>query len=208
MRPFVTLTYAQSLDGCIALRGQRTALSGPESLKMTHQLRADHDAILIGIGTVLIDNPSLTVRLVEGSHPQPIVLDSHLRIPLTASLLNQTNRPLWLAVTEPEPSRVVEMETAGVRVIRLPADSAGRVSLPDLLDRLGQLGIKRLMVEGGAQVIQSFLEQRFANKLIVTIAPRLLGGLNAIQSLTQPLDLRHANYRQLGADLILEADLA
>jgi len=76
-RPLVTLSYAQSLDGCIAARpGQPLAVSGPLSLTLTHQLRAAHDAILVGIGTVLADNPRLTVRLVEGQHPQPVVVDS------------------------------------------------------------------------------------------------------------------------------------
>lgn len=175
---------------------------------MTHQLRADHDAILVGIGTVLIDDPSLTVRLVKGSHPQPIVLDSHLRIPLTASLLNQANRSLWLAVTDPEPGRAAAVEAAGGRVIRLPSDSAGRIVLSDLLDTLGELGIKRLMVEGGAQVIQSFLTQCLVNRIVITIAPRFLAGLNAVQTLPKPLSLNNVTYRQLGPDLIVAGDLA
>lgn len=207
MRPFVTLTYAQALDGSLARPGQTTTLSGPEALHLTHQLRASHDAILIGIGTVLIDDPKLTVRLVDGPHPQPIVLDSRLRIPLTASLLNQAQRSPWLAVTDPEPGRAAEVEAAGARVLRLPSDNAGRIALPALLDTLTQLGIKRLMVEGGAQVIQSFLEQRLANHLVITLAPRFLGGLPAVQTLATPLDLFNVRYRQLGADLIVEADL-
>src|SRR3989304_8693232 len=76
-RPLVTLSYAQSLDGCIAARaGERLALSGPESMRLTHRLRAAQDAILVGIGTVPADNPRLTVHLVQGQDPQPIVLDS------------------------------------------------------------------------------------------------------------------------------------
>ena len=85
-RPFVTLSYAQSLDGCIAAkRGQPLALSGPQSLTLTHQLRSAHDAIMVGIGTLLADNPRLTVRLVEGRDPQPVVLDSRLRFPSEAN---------------------------------------------------------------------------------------------------------------------------
>src|SRR5512133_2370683 len=87
-RPLVTLSYAQSLDGSLAAqRGTPLALSGPQSMELTHRLRAAQDAILVGIGTVLSDNPRLTVRLVEGSQPQPVILDSHLRFPLNANLL-------------------------------------------------------------------------------------------------------------------------
>ena len=85
--PFVTLSYAQSLDGSIAARrGEALGLSGPESLRLTHRLRSMHDAILVGIGTVLSDNPRLTVRLVNGQNPRPIVVDSRLRIPLNCRL--------------------------------------------------------------------------------------------------------------------------
>lgn len=207
MRPFVTLTYAQSLDGCLALPGQRIFLSGPESQTYTHQLRASHDAILIGVGTVLVDNPQLTVRLVDGPHPQPIVLDSHLRTPPTAALLNHPTKRPWLAATQPPLDRAVALEACGARIFRLPANLAGQVSLPALLDKLGEEGIQRLMVEGGAQVINAFLEQKLANKLIVTIAPKLLGGLRAVQKLSAPRELQDATYRQLGNDMVVEAEL-
>src|SRR5205823_12555295 len=97
-RPFVTLSYAQSVDGSIAARpGQPLALSGALSMTLTHQLRAAHDAILVGIGTVLADNPRLSVRLVEGKDPQPIVADSRLRLPLSANLLYQHPLSPWIA---------------------------------------------------------------------------------------------------------------
>src|SRR4051794_24685033 len=87
-RPIVTLAYAQSLDGSIATAARRPlALSSQPALKLTHQLRAEHDAILVGIGTVLADDPLLTVRLVNGPNPVPVVLDSRLRLPSTARLL-------------------------------------------------------------------------------------------------------------------------
>ncbi len=89
-RPLVSLCYAQSLDGSLAARGGKTLrLSGPESMALTHRLRAAHDAILVGIGTILADNPSLTVRYAAGKNPQPVILDSSLRFPLNANLLYQ-----------------------------------------------------------------------------------------------------------------------
>jgi 3,4-dihydroxy 2-butanone 4-phosphate synthase/GTP cyclohydrolase II len=111
--PRVTLTYAQSLDGCIAARrGEPYLLSGPESKRMTHQLRAAHSAILVGIGTVLADNPRLTARVAGGENPQPVVLDSRLRLPLDARLL-QTGSP-WIATTySADPQRCALLAQAG-----------------------------------------------------------------------------------------------
>ena len=206
-RPFVTLSYAQSLDGSLAaVPGQPLALSGPESMTYTHQLRAAHDAILVGIGTVLADDPRLTVRLAPGPQPQPVVLDSRLRFPLDASLLRHP-RPPWIAATgRADPARQAALEAAGAQVVRLPTDDAGRVHLPALLDTLRDAGIKTLMVEGGSAVITSFLSARLADRLALTLAPRMLGGLRAVAA---PCDLRLQNvtYRTLGIDLIVEADV-
>src|SRR4029079_2712702 len=96
-RPFVTLAYAQSVEGRFAIaRGLRSALSGPESLRFTHALRAGHDGILVGVGTVLADDPELRVRLVEGRDPQPVIVDSHLSTPAGARLLARTP---WIGTT-------------------------------------------------------------------------------------------------------------
>ena len=103
-RPFVTLAYAQSVDGSISIaRGQRSALSGPESLRFTHALRAGHDGILVGVGTVVADDPELRVRLVDGRDPQPIIVDSHLRTPVGAKLLAQMGRQPWIGTTQSSP---------------------------------------------------------------------------------------------------------
>ena len=140
-RPFVTLSYAQSLDGSIAARpGEQFILSGDSAARFTHQLRAHHDGVLVGIGTVLADDPQLTVRLVEGENPQPVILDSHLRMPPGARLLKSHNP--WIAITDQADSRrVSEFEDQGIHILNLPADSEGKVSLPDLLVHLDQAGI-------------------------------------------------------------------
>ncbi|MEK7441655.1 MAG: RibD family protein [Chloroflexota bacterium] len=204
MRPFVTLTYAQSIDGSIAARdGSPIRLSCNESMKMTHELRASHDAILVGVNTVINDDPNLTLKNVNGVNPQPIVLDSTLRTPLTARLLKHPTHPLWVAASDPDPQRQTQLETLGARIIRVDSDSDGRANLVSLLDQLGELGIKRLMVEGGAQVIRSFLAQHVADRLVITIAPQLINGLKIDSSAT----LHNVQYRQLGIDLIVEAEL-
>jgi 3,4-dihydroxy 2-butanone 4-phosphate synthase/GTP cyclohydrolase II len=210
-RPLVTLSYAQSVDGSIAaVPGQPLALSGPESMVLTHHLRAHHGAILVGIGTVLADDPRLTVRLGSlpddalagqdlpevsgalstaagiGGDPQPVVVDSALRFPVGARMLAGGDRAPWIATTEDAPvdaeRRLVE---AGARVIRLPAGPPGpegepRVDLAALLDELGRRGIDTLMVEGGARIITSFLHGRLVDQLVLTVAPTLVGGLRAL----------------------------
>ncbi len=205
-RPHITLAYAQSLDGAIAARAdERTLLSSPASLALTHALRAHHDAILVGISTVLSDDPELTVRLVEGPNPQPVVLDSRLRTPPQARLFHAPPAP-WLAAVEPvDPARREALEALGARVLPMPQDGSGRVHLPCLLEQLQALGVRRLMVEGGSQVLTAFLTQRLADLLVLTIAPRYLGGLPAIPP-EHPRRLPHLpapRWVQLGPDAIL-----
>jgi len=180
-RPFVTLSYAQSLDGSIAAgKGERTQISGPESAKVTHILRADHDAILIGIGTLLVDDPQLTVRLVEGENPRPVILDSKLRIPID-SVLMQSNPPLIVAAENADQAKAIKLTSMGAKLIYLPASHEGCLHLPALMESLHREGIRRLMVEGGARVLASFLESQLVDYVVVTISPLILGGLPAVQ---------------------------
>ena len=212
-RPFITLSYAQSLDGSIAARrGEQTIISGPEAGQLTHRIRAHHDAILVGIGTVIADDPQLTVRLVRGPNPQPVIVDSRLRFPPWAKLLRGERRP-WIATTEAaDPGRQAALEAAGARVFRLPAGPDGLVSLPALLTYLNRLHIRSLMVEGGATVISNFLAEHLADRLVLTIAPMMLGGLNAVGNLGQLNGrvmprLARPRYQALGKDVILFGDL-
>lgn len=183
-RPLVTVSFAQSLDGSISLRrGEPSPVSGDAAMRVTHELRAAHDAIVVGIGTVLADNPQLTVRLTGGQNPQPIVLDSQLRFPLTARLGTHP-RGLWIATTHSQNGAHREaLEGAGIRLLTLDAGKDGLVDLNALLDRLGGLGIKSLMVEGGGEVISSFLRQGLAHRAVITIAPVFAAGYQAVQAL-------------------------
>ncbi len=211
-RPFVLLTYAQSLDGSVTgVAGKPMHFSGPDSGAMTHRLRAAHDAILVGIGTVIADNPRLTVRLSEGTDPQPVILDSTLRFPLDAYLLKNPELPPWIATTERAPAyRRRELEMAGARVISLPSTPNGWVDLPPLLECLAGEGIKSVMVEGGPRVITSFLAERTVDHLVLTVAPVVVGGLRAVGDLdslgVQRPRLLNMGYQRLGDDLVVWGD--
>ena len=186
--PIVTVSWARSVTGAItAAGGARTALSGPESLLLTHRLRAMHEAILVGIQTVLSDDPLLSVRLVEGSQPQPVILDSHLRFPLDAKLLSRTDRKPWifyLEGAEPAPSRAVPharaLAAAGARLFPMPPGTGG-VDLHGVLAGLLAEGIHSLMVEGGARVLGSFISQGFASQAVITMSPIVIEGIKGPQ---------------------------
>jgi len=183
-RPLTTLSYAQSLDGSIALyRGERTELSGSESLALSHRLRSAHDAVLVGIGTILSDGPQLNVRLVPGSNPLPVVLDSSLRFPMDGNpLLNATPSPLVVTLPGADGCKSEALEDAGVRVLRVKPDAEGRVDVKTLVTELGRMGLDTLMVEGGAKVITSFLSEGLVDLFVITVVPRMIGGLHAVES--------------------------
>jgi GTP cyclohydrolase II len=224
-RPFVTLSYAQSVDGSIALEaGRPFPLSGPEALRLTHALRAAHDGILVGIGTVLADDPQLTVRLVEGRSPRPVVLDSHLRTPVSARLLaaGGNGRAPWIATTNGlDHGHRSRLEARGARIIKVKGLANGWVDLPSLLEQMSEQGVGHLMVEGGAKTITSFLRARLVDYAVITVTPRLLGGLGALRGLTfdgvgdgasgapagaAPRFCSWATHR-LGDDLVLSGEL-
>lgn len=183
--PWVTLSYAQSLDGCIA-EGPNVAtrISNREALVLTHRLRALHETILVGVSTVLIDDPELTVRHAAGNDPVPIVLDSRLRTPPAARLLRGQRRRPVIATTEfADPENLKRVAAAGADVLRVPRNGAGQVDLRALLRLLGERGVRSIMIEGGARVITSVLREHLADLLVLTIAPSMLGGVRAVDSL-------------------------
>lgn len=219
-RPLVTLSFAQSLDGSItAVRGRPTGISGPAAMKMTHRLRALHQCILVGLGTVLADNPRLTVRLLEGKNPQPVIMDSGLHTPPSAYLVSEHPNPAWLAAVPPhDPGRRKSLEQAGGRILSIAADQQGRVDLARLLDCLAELGVDSLLVEGGAEVITSFLTQGLVDQVVLTIAPVFLGGVKALAEGVlspeggvfgeAPLRLTDTGYTRMGEDLVLWGKIA
>jgi 3,4-dihydroxy 2-butanone 4-phosphate synthase/GTP cyclohydrolase II len=208
-RPFCTLTYAQSVDGCIACNTMKPmSLSCKESMRLTHHLRAWHDSILVGIRTVLADNPSLTVRLVRGKSPKALVLDTKLRIPMRSKLLNDNQGGTWIAAGHGAAlARQDRLRKGGAQVLLFPTTSRGWVQLEPLLDMVGQMGINSLMVEGGARVLTSFMAARLVDQIIVTIAPRIVGGVHAFNPIGSNVSLlprlSKIHYANFGQDLAL-----
>ncbi len=210
--PYVTLSYAQSVDGSISYRpGRPFSLSGPESMRMTHRLRSLHDGLLVGIGTILADNPHLTVRNANGSNPQPIIVDSRLRFPLDANVLRY-GRPPWI-ITAPDADAEREriLANAGVSILRVRSYPDGFIDLPSILKAIRKKGIESLMVEGGASIITNFLRFRLINQIVLTLAPVFVGGIQAVWPLQFEFSdlprLINIDYAMLGQDLVMRADL-
>ncbi len=211
--PSVTLSYAQSLDGSIAAEpGKPLQLSNPKSQALTHRLRSMHDAVLVGVNTLLSDDPRLTVRLVSGRNPRPIVLDSRLRSPLEAKLFHPPCVPPIIATTDGA-SAVLEkrLQAAGAHIVRMPSQPNGLVDLHMLLRHLYELGIHSLMVEGGAGVITDFLASQLVDQVVITITPQFVGGLSAVQPslLETPGSGRLTNVQceSFEGDLVVYADV-
>jgi diaminohydroxyphosphoribosylaminopyrimidine deaminase/5-amino-6-(5-phosphoribosylamino)uracil reductase len=177
--PFVALKLALSLDGALARsEGVRTAITGPESRAWTHRLRAGFDAIMVGRGTVLADDPLLTVREAPGPRRPPVrvILDSGLSLPENARVVSTTETaPTWvLCGPEAPASRRSRLEREGVRVLEVPGTDGG-VDVTRAMDRLGREGVTTVLAEGGARLARSLLEARRAQRMHLLYAPVLFG---------------------------------
>jgi GTP cyclohydrolase II len=212
-RPFVVLKYAQTLDGRIATSGGDSKwISGPQERRVSHALRAACDAVLVGAGTVLADDPRLTVRMVPGASPIRVVLDSTLRLPPGAQVFGPDAATIVLTSGRSDPGRRVALRDRGVKV-EVVADGPDGVDLAAGLARLRSLGIRCLLVEGGSRVITSALRERLADRIVVAVAPLLLGtGTDAVGDLgaglvRDGLQLRNQTVHQLGPDLLVASDV-
>jgi diaminohydroxyphosphoribosylaminopyrimidine deaminase/5-amino-6-(5-phosphoribosylamino)uracil reductase len=203
-RPFVSAKFAMSLDGKIATRtGESRWITAEESRAHGHRLRHIHDAILVGVGTVIADDPELSTRIEGEDSRQPlrVVLDSRLRTRMSAKVVG----PRTLIAT----TRSGRVGTAEVLV--LPAGPDGRVPLAPLLDELGKRGILSVLVEGGGEVHGAFFEAGLVDKVYAYVAPRLIGGRDApgaiggtgVERLVEAVQLRDLDATRLGPDILI-----
>lgn len=212
--PFVTLKFAISLDGRIATKtGDSQWISSSDSLQFAHRLRAEHHAILVGIGTLLADNPRLNVRLAEGPDPLRVIVDSRLQIPSDANVLIEGAAKNTLIATSAaaDNARLREIGSLGAEVLRLPSEPDGqRVSLQALLAELHRRAVKSVLVEGGAGIITALLSARLVNRMVVAIAPKIIGqGIEAVgdlgvTKLSQALSFTSFKTERLGPDMIFD----
>lgn len=178
-RPLVTVNAAVSLDGRIAGRHGRTlVLSDAQDLQRVHAMRAEHDAILVGIGTVLADDPALVIKrdlYADGEDPIRVVLDSSHRMPMTARVASGDPPTILFCTHEGVEEATTLNSVHGVDVVGCPADERGRVNLACALKELRRRGIRSLMVEGGSNVIASFVGAGFVDRLSLFVAPVVVG---------------------------------
>ncbi|HYG88290.1 MAG TPA: bifunctional diaminohydroxyphosphoribosylaminopyrimidine deaminase/5-amino-6-(5-phosphoribosylamino)uracil reductase RibD [Azospirillum sp.] len=213
-RPLVTLKLATTLDGRIATyRGESQWITGPEARAMGHGLRARHDAIMVGIRTVLADNPELTCRLagLEDRSPVRIVFDSRLRLPLTSKLVRTAKQvPTWIVTcADADGLRGKALADCGVQVIPVVADGAG---LPDPVQAMADLagrGLTRVLVEGGATLAASLLRAKLVDRLEWFRASRIIGGDGTaavaafgVDALSHAAGFDRVRVRRAGDDLV------
>ena len=220
-RPVVTLHFAQSLDGRIGLGPgkQRVLLSSEEGVLCAHRARSQHDAVLIGVETLLCDDPLLTAREGGAAQPLRVVLDSELRAPLTSRLLQAAagggQVVIFGSAARAPSERKEKLERCGVLVHLTGADRLRRVALPEVLEILARRGVKSVLVEGGATVITSFLQDRLAARAEVEVSPVLLGAPATpalrelgVESLAGALRLERVEVERLGQSVLLRGEIA
>jgi len=213
--PFVTLKIAQTLDGKIATAsGESKWITSEEAREEGRRLRDINDAILVGVNTILRDDPSLTTRIPGGRDPIRVIVDSTLRIPLNAKVLIQKSQAKTMVATlsnVPE-SKIKKLQDIGAEVLTTKG-VLGRVDLQDIMKKLGQKDIMSVLIEGGAEVNASALKSSIVDKIVMFIAPTIMTGKDSLCSIggISPKKLGHAiklhnvTSRFVGQDLMIEA---
>jgi diaminohydroxyphosphoribosylaminopyrimidine deaminase/5-amino-6-(5-phosphoribosylamino)uracil reductase len=209
--PFVTAKFAASLDGRIATAsGESRWISSVESRQLAHRLRHRHDAILVGVNTVLQDDPALTARFDGARSPVRVVLDSRLRTPHDATLLRQPGQTIIMAAAGAAPESVDRLRDAGAEVELIDA-GGGRVDIADVLRRLGSRGVISVLIEGGAEVLGAAFDEHLVDKVTAFIAPRIIGGREATaavggEGVSRPADattLGDVEITRCGPDIVV-----
>ncbi|WP_413300539.1 bifunctional diaminohydroxyphosphoribosylaminopyrimidine deaminase/5-amino-6-(5-phosphoribosylamino)uracil reductase RibD [Bacillus sp. 1P10SD] len=212
--PYVTLKSAASLDGKTAtVTGESMWITGEKARADVHQYRHLHDGILVGVNTVIKDNPSLTTRMSSGGkNPIRIILDTHLRMPLNAKVITDQQAPTWIVTGNDVAKEQIKLFMEwGVEIIQMETT---HIRIKDLLGILGKRGLTSLFVEGGAEVHGSFLKERSFQQIITYIAPKLIGGKTAptlfgghgIEKIAEAVSLNIKQVDRIGDDIRIIAE--
>jgi len=211
--PHVLYKTAMTLDGAIAtITGDSRWVTGEEARKQVHRLRSISDAVMVGVDTIIVDNPQLTVRHVKGRDPLRVVVDTRLRTPESVAILSgplAKNTVIATCETNPRVHRRYQLQGAMVLVCD---ESDGRVSMPDLLRKLGEMGIRTVLLEGGSRLAGKMVQSGLIDEFMLFYAPKIIGNdgfsafaLQGITTMDQALKLRILDVRMIGPDLLVHA---
>lgn len=212
--PFVTMKVAMSLDGKIATRtGDSKWISGEASRRLARAMRDRHDAVMVGIGTVLKDNPRLTCRMKSGHDPLRVIVDSKLRIPLNANLLKRANGMVIIGCGKKPDKKKKEMfEKIGVKVFVCPRND-GEVDVKQFMRLLAREGITSVLLEGGSALDGAMVDAKLVDRFCFFIAPKIIGGREAkppiagtgVSMLKNALNLKNMKIEKVGVDILVSA---
>ena len=212
-RPFVLLKVAMSVDGKIATStGDSKYITSKEARTHVHQLRSEVDAVMVGLNTVLRDNPELTPRLVKGKDPMKIVVDSKLKIPKSSNLMKNPAKLIIATTNKASKNDIKKLQQKGINVI-ITQSSKGLVDLEDLMKQLGKHEITSVMIEGGSQLNSSAIKSGIVDKVLIFTAPKIIGnGIGAIGSLgikkiEKAINLKNPVVKKIGKDVLIEGYL-
>jgi len=211
--PFVTYKCAMTLDGNIAtITGESRWISGEKSRKYVHLMRSHMDAVMVGVDTIIADNPQLTVRHVRGKDPLRVIVDTRLRTPKSVTILNgELSDRTIIATTESDTEVHRPYLKQGVTIV-VCEEYDGRVSMKDLLQKLGMMGVQSVLLEGGSRLAGNMLQQGLIDELVFFVAPKIIGSngfapfnLQGITSMAHAIKLDFTDIRRIGQDIIVTA---
>jgi len=213
-KPFVIVKAAMSLDGKIATKiGDSKYITGREARKLVHEMRAELDAVMVGINTVMKDDPQLTVRLAKGRNPMKIVVDTKLRIPLNSKIIKNEPEKLIIATSNKASKKKVKaLQQKGLNVI-LTELKDGKIDLKKLMKELGKSEITSIMIEGGAELNAEALRSGIVDNILFFISPKMIGkGIGAVGDLginkvDKSMNLKSIDYKKVGRDILIEGYL-
>ena len=212
-RPFTIIKVAMSADGRIATKtGDSKYITSREARAYVHELRTGVDAVMVGLNTVLRDNPELTPRLAKGKDPMKIVVDSRLKIPKNCNLMKDPAKLMIAATNKASKNDIKKLQQKGVTVI-ITKTKKGLVDLQDLMKQLGRHEIASVMIEGGSELNSSAIKEGVVDKILIFTAPKIIGnGLGAIgnlgiKTIDKAINLKNPVARKIGNDILIEGYL-